>query len=50
MDNIKIDNIMELLRHLNDEVQKVHGGDDDDLGAIVWNDCLAIAGELGRDM
>lgn len=46
---VDVDYIMELLHSLNEEVQRAHPEDDDDVGAIVHNCCYAIAMELGRD-
>lgn len=40
--------ILELLHKMNDQVQEVHGDSDDDLGAIVWNTCMAIEEELKK--
>lgn len=49
-DNININEIKRLLLSMNDAVQEVHGDEDDDLGAIVWNTCMAIAEALHIDL
>lgn len=45
---INITKIRELLEAMNNAVQEVHGGPDDDLGALVWNTCDAINEELNK--
>ena len=47
MKNFNIDEIKTLLQQINDTVQAAHPDEDDDVGAIVWNNCLSIAEELG---
>lgn len=43
MKNINTDKIYDLLKLINDTVQAAHPDCDDDVGAIVWNSCLALA-------
>lgn len=40
--------ILNLLKQINDTVQAAHPDEDDDVGAIVWNACLAIEEELKK--
>ena len=45
--NFNIDDIRTLLQQINDTVQEAHPDEDDDVGAIVWNNVLGIAEQLG---
>ena len=45
--NFNIDDIRTLLQQINDTVQTAHPDEDDDVGAIVWNNVLSIAEQLG---
>ena len=47
MKNFNIDEIRNLLNQINNTVQEAHPDDDDDVGAIVWNNVLSIAEQLG---
>ena len=48
--NHNIDAITRLLRLIQTTANEAHPDPDDDVGAIIWNCCLAIAEELGVDL
>lgn len=47
MKNYNAEDIRNLLQHIVDTVNEAHPDEEDEVGIMVWNDCLMLAETLG---